>query len=159
MHKILHIWYGTFLHLQRESIIFFLNRKAVICRSTLLLWVIDGYRLIYLTWNAKHFLPRPKVKSFFSVHKGTFWVLFVLLHILGKQGQAFVKMCVCVGISCILFPSACLKGTLDVSFPVLTIMGFNHIGRIFCTALMKGHTYWADLSIYFYLVILEYAVN
>ena len=95
MHKILHIWYGTFLHLQRESIIFFLNRKAVICRSTLLLWVIDGYRLIYLTWNAKHFLPRPKVKSFFSVHKGTFWVLFVLLHILGKQGQAFVKMCVC----------------------------------------------------------------
>ena len=57
------------------------------------------------------------------------------------------------------FPSACLKGTLDVPFPVLTIMGFNHISRIFCTALVKGHTYWADLPIYFYLVILEYAVT
>ena len=50
--------------------------------------------------------------------------------------------CVCVLASvAFFFPSACLKGTLDVSFPVLTIMGFNHIGRIFCTALMKGHTY------------------
>ena len=67
--------------------------------------------------------------------------------------------CVCVLASvAFFFSSSCLKGTLDVLFPVLTVMGFNHISRMFCTALVKGHTYWADLSIYFYLVILKYAV-
>lgn len=55
-------------------------------------------------------------------------------------------MCL-VSLGAFFVPSACLEGPFYTPFPVLPIMSFDHSRRIFHTTLMKGHTYWADLSI------------
>lgn len=120
MHKIhaLHIWHGTFLHLQIENSIFPKQKGCYlqIYSTALSHWWLQA---LYLTWNAKHFLPRPEVKSFWKVYTDIFWVFFVLLHTFEKQSQAFVRgVCVCVfsGISCILFSLHLSEGYFMYTF-------------------------------------------
>lgn len=85
------------------------------------------------------------------MYTGISWVVFVLLHILEKQSQAFVRegyvcvrerekerVSVClVATDAFFSPSACLEGTYYVPVHMLSILNFNHSRRIFPTTIHK----------------------